>query len=53
MECVVKLAPSAKHAQRAMPDQGDRLLEVGVMSDVDRGVDVIVHAMLARRRFLV
>ena len=34
-------------------DQSGRLLEVGVMTDVELGIDVIVHAMLARRRFLV
>ncbi|WP_419913949.1 hypothetical protein [Candidatus Poriferisodalis sp.] len=33
-------------------DQSGRLLEVGVMTDVELGIDVIVHAMLARRRFL-
>ena len=32
-------------------DQSGRLLEVGVMTDMDPGIDVIIHAMLARRRF--
>ena len=33
-------------------DQSGPLLEVGVMTDVGLRIDVIVHAMLARRRFL-
>lgn len=33
-------------------DQSGRLLEVGVIADADLGIDVIVHAMLAREKFL-
>ena len=33
-------------------DQSGRLLEVGVMTDMDPRIDVIIHAMLLLRRFL-
>ena len=33
-------------------DPSGRLLEVGVVTDEDEGIDVIVHAMQARPRFL-
>lgn len=33
-------------------DQSGQLLEVGVITDMDLGIDVIVHAMLAREKFL-
>ena len=33
-------------------DPSGRLLEVGVVTDEDEGIDVIVHAMQERPRFL-